>query len=194
MTHTFVRKSATWSRQPGVTQDLCKVLTSDMLSPHFAAKLNVLRATLAAQLASPRAWGGHPLTGPALSKLVPMVCDALNGNGAVMPQSMYESMLQSEASALLTRTEAQLHTTLEGLAAAAGAAGDGDGQAAADSFDQHLIDQCTHVMAEFQAELNKICQDATFSRPHIIHMQDKIKELATRTARRHHRARWPHGR
>lgn len=74
------------------TADLCKVLSHDMLSKAFHSKLSELRATLSAQLATPRVWAGRPITGPALAKLVPVVCEALNRNESIMPKSMYESM------------------------------------------------------------------------------------------------------
>ena len=74
------------------TADLSKVLSHNMLSKAFNSKVSELRATLSAQLATPKMWAGRPITGPALAKLVPVVCEALNRNESVMPKSMYESM------------------------------------------------------------------------------------------------------
>ena len=88
------------------TKDLHKVLTPDMLSAEFNVEVKSLRAKLCGQLAEgPRTWSGQALTGPKLAQLIPMVADALNKDGLVLPCSAFESMLRAELSAAKAKAE-----------------------------------------------------------------------------------------
>ena len=77
-----------WLLPPPVerTRDLNKVLKPEMLSAEFNEQVASLRCTIAGQLIQPRAWAGRPITGPDLARLIPLVADALNRDGMVMPR------------------------------------------------------------------------------------------------------------
>jgi len=90
------------------TKDLQKVLTPDLLSREFNDAVKSLRGSLCVQLAEgPRQWAGQPLTGPKLSQLIPMVAEALNRDGLVLPCSAFESMLRAELAAAQAHAEQQ---------------------------------------------------------------------------------------
>ena len=173
-----------WLLPPPVerTRDLQKVLKESMLSDEFKDAVAGLKGVLSTQLASPRPWGGRPVTGPVLAKLVPLVSEALNRDELVLPKSAYEAMVRAEAEQLARSTEGRLDELCAALLAA--------GLEAA-HFEAQLLAQTTELHEDYQAQLWEIWNDASFVSEQAKSMQERIDRAGTQATQTFFRALWP---
>mmetsp|Transcript_11836 Transcript_11836/g.32001 ORF Transcript_11836/g.32001 Transcript_11836/m.32001 type:complete len:898 (-) Transcript_11836:587-3280(-) len=173
-----------WLLPPPVerTRDLQKVLKESMLSDEFKDAVAGLKGVLSTQLASPRPWGGRPVTGPVLAKLVPLVSEALNRDELILPKSAYEAMVRAEAEQLARTTEGRLDELCAALLAA--------GLEAA-HFEAQLSAQTAELYANYQAHLCEIWNDASFVSEQTQNMQERVDRAAAQATQAFFRALWP---
>eukprot|EP00628_Pelagophyceae_sp_CCMP2097_P012568 CAMPEP_0206809312 /NCGR_PEP_ID=MMETSP0975-20121206/6182_1 /ASSEMBLY_ACC=CAM_ASM_000399 /TAXON_ID=483370 /ORGANISM="non described non described, Strain CCMP2097" /LENGTH=732 /DNA_ID=CAMNT_0054351409 /DNA_START=1 /DNA_END=2195 /DNA_ORIENTATION=- len=88
-------------------------LRNDQLAPKFRDCINALRNQLAGQLKTAAdatsVWGGErsALSAKRLAQVVPLLVDALNSSGAVMPGSAYAAIIEREVRQAAAEVEAQ---------------------------------------------------------------------------------------